>query len=132
MAAVQAAGAQATQRPAAPAAPVAPQTREIRLNPPTIFRGDRSKFKHFKQAVLLYLGLNQHIFQTNKQKIGFVLSYLAEKKAAQWREDWVTRNMDATTNTITYPTWAVFLMELSSAFNLIDEVGDAMHTLQTL
>ena len=104
MAAVQATGAQAQ---VAQAPPMNPQTREIRLNPPTVFNGDRLKFKHFHQAVLLYLSINNHIFQTDEQKITFVLSYLAEKEAAQWREAWVRRNTDATTNNIAYPTWSL-------------------------
>jgi len=79
MAAVQAAGPGGPQ--AAQALPVVPQTREIRLNPPTVFNGDRLKFKHFHQAVLLYLSINNHIFHTDEQKITFVLSYLTEKEA---------------------------------------------------
>jgi hypothetical protein len=90
------------------------------------------KFKHFHQAILLYLSINNHIFQTVEQKIAFVLSYLAEKEAAQWREAWVNRNTDATTHNIVYPTWGIFIAELANDFNPIDEVGDAMHALQTL
>jgi len=90
------------------------------------------KFKHFHQAILLYLSINNHIFQTDEQKITFILSYLAEKEAAQWREAWVRRNTDATMNNIVYPTWGVFITELVNDFNPIDEVGDAMHALQTL
>jgi len=125
------AGLQAAQ--AAPqVAPAVHQTREIRLNPPTVFNGDRLKFKHFHQAVLLYLSINNHIFQTDEQKIAFVLSHLAEKEAAQWREAWVRRNTDAMMNNIVYPTWGVFITELANDFNPIDEVGDTMHALQTL
>jgi len=129
MAAVQATGAQAQ---AAQAPQMNPQTCEIQLNPPTVFNGDWLKFKHFHQAVLLYLSINNHIFHTDEQKIAFVLSYLAEKEATQWREAWVRRNTDATTNNITYPTWGVFITELVNDFNPIDEVGDVMHALQTL
>jgi hypothetical protein len=62
--------------PAAVAAPVATPSRKIRLNLPSTFDGSR--------ATLLYLSVNRHIFQTAEQKIAFVLSYLAEKEAAQW------------------------------------------------
>jgi len=57
---------------------------------------------------------------------------LTEKEAAQWREAWVCRNTDATTGDIDYPKWNIFITELIHDFNPIDEVGDAMHTLQTL
>ena len=67
---------------------VAP-TREIRLNAPPVFDGNRKNFENFLQAILLYTGLNGHIFNTNELKIGFTLSFLTEKKAAQWREAWV-------------------------------------------
>jgi len=143
MTAVQAAGATAPQ--AAQGAPQAAQalqalqapsivllTREIRLNSPKVFGGNQLKFRHFHQDILLYLSINNHIFQTDEQKIAFIHSYLAEKEAAQWRESWVARNMDAATNNIVYPTWGVFIMELAQDFSLIDKIGDAMHTLQTL
>ncbi len=78
----------------------------------------------------MYTGLNGHIFNTNELKIGFTLSFLTEKEAAQWREAWVRRNQTA--GTITYPTWAVFEAELSAAFRPINQVGNAMHKLETL
>jgi hypothetical protein len=118
--------------PAAVAAPVIAPSREIRLNLPSVFDGSRNKFKHFHQATLLYLSVNRHIFQTDEQKIAFTLSYLAEKEAAQWRDSWVGRSTDATTGDIVYPTWAVFIAELVHDFSPVDEVGDAMHALQTL
>ena len=113
----------------APVAVAAP-TREIRLNAPPVFDGNRKKFENFLQAVLLYTGLNAHIFNTNELKIGFTLSFLTEKEAALWCEAWVQRNQTA--GAITYPTWAVFEAELSAAFRPIDQVGDAMHKLETL
>ncbi len=114
-----------------PAGPVlvAP-TREIRLNAPPVFDGNRKKFENFLQAVLLYTGLNAHIFNTNELEIGFTLSFLTKKEAAQWHEAWIRRNQAA--GTINYPTWAVFEVELSVAFRPIDQVGDAMHKLETL
>ena len=50
----------------------------------------------------------------------------------QWREAWVGRNTDATTGDINYPQWNIFITELIHNFNPIDEVGNAMHALQTL
>ncbi len=80
--------------------------------------------------MLLYTSLNTHIFNTNELKIGFTLSFLNEKEAAQWHESWVQRNNAA--GAITYLIWAVFEAELSAAFQLIDLVGDAMNKLETL
>ncbi len=72
----------------APVAAAAP-TREIRLNTPPTFDGTRKKFTTFIQAVLLYTGINAHIFNTDELRIGFALSFLTKKEAAQWRESWV-------------------------------------------
>ena len=64
-------------------------TREIQLNAPPVFDGSQKKYENFLQAVLLYTGLNAHIFNMNELKIGFTLSFLTKKEAAQWREAWV-------------------------------------------
>ena len=66
----------------------------------------------------------------NELKIGFTLSFLTEKEAAQWHEAWVRRNHVA--GTINYPTWAIFEQELMNAFQPIDLVGDVMHKLEML
>ncbi len=125
------AGPPPPQPPPPAAAPVfIPPTREIRLNAPPVFDGNRKKYDNFLQAVLLYTSLNSHIFNTDGLKIGFTLSFLTDKEAAQWREAWVRRN--ATAGNINYPIWTVFERELSSAFRSIDQVGDAMHKLETL
>ena len=111
--------------PLAPVGPFIPPTREIWLNAPPVFDRNR-KNDNFLQAVLLYTGLNSHIFNSDRLKIGFTLSFLTDKEAAQWREAWVWRNQTA--GTINYPTWAVFKAELSGVFQPIDQVGDVMHS----
>ncbi len=80
--------------------------------------------------MLLYTDINAHIFNTDELRIGFTLSFLTKKEAAQWRESWVRRNQTA--GAIVYPTWAAFLTELQNAFQPIDMVGDAMHKLEAL
>ncbi len=101
------------QIPAGPAL-IAP-TRKIQLNAPPTFDGSQKKYENFFQAILLYTGLNAHIFNTNELKIRFTLSFLTEKEAAQWCEAWVRRNQTA--GAITYLTWAVFEAKLSAAKN---------------
>jgi hypothetical protein len=112
--------------------PAAPATamREIRLSVPPQFDGNRKKYTNFMQAVLLYIGINQHIFVTDEQKVGFTLSYMTEKEASLWRDAWIRQNQVA--GTIVYPTWAVFLTEVNAAFKPIDDIGEAMHLMQQL
>jgi hypothetical protein len=115
-----------------PVVPAAPATamREIRLSVPPQFDGNRKKYTNFMQAVLLYIGINQHIFVTDEQKVGFTLSYMTEKEASLWRDAWIRQNQVA--GTIVYPTWAVFLTEVNAAFKPIDDIGETMHLMQQL
>ena len=71
------AGAGAAQQPNVPNA-----RKEVRMNMPPEFDGDRKKFKKFLQAIMLYLGVNRHIYNDDEAKIGFTLSYMADKEAA--------------------------------------------------
>jgi hypothetical protein len=104
--------------------------REIRLSVPPQFDGNRKKYTNFMQAVLLYIGINQHIFVTDEQKVGFTLSYMTEKEVSLWRDAWIRQNQVA--GTIVYPTWAVFLTEVNAAFKPIDDISEVMHLMQQL
>jgi hypothetical protein len=115
--------------PVPPIAPLAP-TREIQLNVPPQFDGNRKKYTNFIQAVLLYLGINQHILTTDEQKIGFTLSYMTEKEASLWQDAWIRQNQTA--GVLVYPTWDAFLADLNTSFKPIDDVGEAMHLMQQL
>ena len=66
--------------------------KEVRMNLPPEFDGDRKKYKKFQQAVVLYLSVNRHIYDDDELKIGFILSYMNNKEAAQWCEAWIEGN----------------------------------------
>jgi hypothetical protein len=100
------------------------------LNVPPQFDGNRKKYTNFIQAVLLYLGINQHILATDEQKVGFTLSYMTKKEASLWRDSWIRQNQVA--GALVYPTWNTFLTDLNAAFKPIDDVGEAMHLMQQL
>jgi hypothetical protein len=94
------------------------------------FDGDRKKYKKFRQAVVLYLSVNRHIYDDDELKIGFILSYMNDKEAAQWREAWIEGN--TRNGTLWFPAYENFLNEIDRAFNPTDAVGDAMHKLRAL
>ena len=60
--------------------------KEIRLNNPKPFNGDRNDLNKFIQACSAYLDLNGEIFNSDKKKILFVLSYMTEGTAEAWKE----------------------------------------------
>jgi hypothetical protein len=104
--------------------------RELQINLPPSYDGNRKKFKTFQNAIVLYLGINRHIYHNDEKKIGFVLSYLNDKEAAQWCEAWIERN--TRTRLVYFPLFGDFINELNAAFEPVDVVGDAMHKLWTL
>jgi hypothetical protein len=54
--------------------------KEISINKPTVFTGDRRKICGFIQECRGYLQLNKRIYDTDEAKIAFVLSFLTDKE----------------------------------------------------
>jgi hypothetical protein len=107
-----------------------PTDWELRINLPFSYDRNRKKYKTFQNAIVLYLGINRHIYHNDEKKIGFVLSYLNDKEAAQWREAWIERN--TRTGLVWFPFFRDFIDELNAAFEPVDTVGDVMHKLRML
>jgi hypothetical protein len=61
---------------------VADKAKEYGMNKPTPFTGDWTKIRRFFQDCLGYLDINQSIYNTDWLKIGFILSYMNNGKAA--------------------------------------------------
>ena len=59
--------------------------KEIWLNNPKPFNGDQNDLNKFIQACSAYLNLNNEIFNSDKKKILFVLSYMTEGTAEAWK-----------------------------------------------
>ena len=55
--------------------------REKNINKPTPFTGDRKKVETFIQECKMYLRINRNIYEDDKDKIAFVLSFMNEKEA---------------------------------------------------
>ena len=114
----------------------APQTgasmKEYGLNKPTPFSGDRTKVKAFLQECLVYIDINEDIYTTDKLKIGFVLSYMNEKEARDWRELYLENLEDPVTGRLVYPTFGAFLTEVRKAFRSADQIQDVICKLENL
>ena len=107
-------------------------TKEYGLNKPTPFSGDRTKVKAFLQECLVYIDINEDIYTTDKLKIGFVLSYMNEKEARDWRELYLENLEDPVTGRLVYPTFGTFLTEVRKAFWSADRIQDALCKLENL
>ncbi|EGO01364.1 hypothetical protein SERLA73DRAFT_50645, partial [Serpula lacrymans var. lacrymans S7.3] len=71
------------------------RTRSALDNPPT-FNGDQTKFKDFMEHVSLHFEEDPTYFGDEKRKITFVLSYMKEGTAANFRSEWLEEKMAVT------------------------------------
>ena len=70
--------------------------------------------------------MNEEVYTTDKVKIGFVLSYMNEKEAKDWRGLYLKNIEDPATGKLVYPTFGPFLTEVHKAFQSVDRVQDAL------
>ena len=57
------------------------KTSELKLNQLKPFAGKQTEFDDFLQDIKLYLDINEDIYNTNKKKIGYALSFMNEGNA---------------------------------------------------
>ena len=106
--------------------------KEYGLNKPTPFGGDQTKVKVFLQECLVYIDMNEDVYITDKLKIGFILFYMNEKEAKDWRELYLEDIKDPAIGKLVYPTFDAFLTEVHKAFQSADQVQDAIYKLEIL
>jgi hypothetical protein len=95
---------------------VADKAKEYGMNKPTPFTSDQMKIRQFLQDCLGYLDMNQNIYNTNQLKIGFILSYMNDGKAANWKEYYLDTLEDPTMEMPKFPTLITFLADVQKAF----------------
>jgi hypothetical protein len=95
---------------------VADKAKEYSMNKPTPFTGDQTKIRWFLQDCLGYLDINQGIYNTDRLKIGFILSYMNNGKATNWKEYYLDTLEDPNTGMPNFPTLVMFLADVRKAF----------------
>jgi hypothetical protein len=75
-----------TSIPMAQTQVVADKAKEYSMNKPMPFTGDQMKIRQFLQDCLRYLDMNQSIYNTDRLKIGFILFYMNDGKATNWKK----------------------------------------------
>jgi hypothetical protein len=106
------------------------KAQELKLNQPKIFDGKRGDLDDFIQDVQLYLAINDDVYDSDRKKIAYALSFMSEGDAKSWKGQFV-RNASTPTG-INLGTWAQFLIDLKAAFQPYDASGDALEELTTL
>jgi len=77
--------------------------KEIKLNPPQVFDGDRTKTTEFINSLQLHFLINKHIFITEEIKKAYALSFMKGGTAGPWAQAEINRmiqNSNTTGNTV--------------------------------
>jgi hypothetical protein len=90
------------------------------------------KIRRFLQDCLGYLDINQGIYNSDGLKIGFILSYMKDGEAANWKEYYLDTLEDPNTGMPNFPTLVTFLADIRKAFRAADRVRDTVNRLETL
>jgi hypothetical protein len=69
--------------------------------------------------------MNQGIYNSDRLKIGFILSYMNDAEAANWKEYYLDTLEDPNTGMPNFPTLVTFLVDVRKAFRAADRVRDA-------
>ena len=65
------------------------KSSELKLNQPKPFTGKQTEFDGFLQDVELYLDINEDIYNTDKKKIEYALSFMNEDDAKSWKGQFI-------------------------------------------
>jgi hypothetical protein len=101
---------------------VADKAKEYGMNKVMPFTGDQTKIRQFLQDCLEYLDMNQGIYNSDQLKIGFILSYINDGKAANWKEYYLDTLEDPNTGMLNFPTLVTFLADVRKAFRVANRV----------
>jgi hypothetical protein len=106
--------------------------KEYGMNKPTPFTGDRTKIRQFLQDCLGYLDMNQGIYNSDQLRIGFILYYMNNSEAVNWKEYYLDTLEDLAMEMPNFPTLVTFLVDIRKAIHATDQVRDAVNRLETL
>ena len=78
----------------------------------------------------MYLAINKAIYDNEPAKVAFVLSFMTDKEALKWKEQYI---QSITQNSrITFLTYAAFMAKFQEAFHTVNPVDATMQKLALL
>jgi len=105
--------------------------KEIRINKPTPFDGNRKKIESFIQECKVYLHINKKVYSTDEAKIAFILSYMNKDEAQKWKMTFL-REITNKEGELVFPTIKEFINGLAEYFSPVNLMQDAAHQLALL
>jgi hypothetical protein len=107
-------------------------TKEFGINKPKDFDGNRKDVQSFLLDCKVYLQVNSHIYTTDVSQIAFILSFMNEKEAKRWKENYLISITDTTTGELTFPNTNDFLKKVTTDFKPANKEKDAAHQIAVL
>ena len=108
---------------------------EVKLNPPKVFSGKRTKLNKFLQDVLVYLMVNKEVYNNDKKKIAYLLSFMTEGDTASWKEEFLARKIEEAKKNNTdlkLGTFKEVKEMIKKLFEPFDRPGDALEEMKWL
>ena len=105
--------------------------KEKAINKPTPFNGNRKKITTFIQECQMYLQINRRIYDTDEDKVAFMLSFMTEKEALKWKQMYL-QSITNGEGEIQFPTIKRFLEYLNIYFKPANQIRDTAHQLKML
>jgi hypothetical protein len=105
--------------------------KEIGINKPTPFDGNRKNIETFIQECRVYLQINKRTYATDEAKVAFILSFMNEKEALKWKQTYL-RSITETDGDIKFPTLNDFIILLNNYFKPANQIQDAAHQISIL
>jgi len=105
--------------------------KELNLDKPSPFTGDRTKTDKFIQQCKLYLKINKKAYDDEEKQVRFIFSLMSRGEAGEWSEQYLKVLTDAQ-GEINLPTLKTMLAKIAADFKQEDQVGNAMERLRNL
>jgi hypothetical protein len=105
--------------------------KEFNINKPKPFDGNRKDIQSFILDCRVYLQVNRNIYHNDDSKVAFILSFMNEKEAMRWKENYLLEIMNATGD-LAFPAYADFMERLSKDFKPVNKGKDAAHQIAIL
>jgi hypothetical protein len=109
--------------------------KELNLNKPEVFDGNRDNFKKFLQNVEVYIDVNHETYNNDLRKIAFVLLFMATGAVATWKAQFINNaySKPAPPNpNDRMETYVQFQKDLVEAFSMFDSMGNVLDELRSL
>jgi ADP-heptose:LPS heptosyltransferase len=89
--------------------------QELKLNQPKVFGGKQDELDEFLQNIQLYLAVNDNVYDSDKKKIAYTLSFMSEGDAKSWKGQYL-RSVTSPAGSITFGPWTQLMIDLRAAF----------------